>query len=60
MTRQEPKIDLSLIGKLVFGSDNPDDTLEFYQNFMSALEIPVPVQRKVYYENAVAWLGLED
>ena len=56
-TSQEPKVDLSLIGKLVFGSDNPDDTLEFYRNFMAALEIQAEVQEKVYYGNAAEWLG---
>lgn len=57
-TSQQPKIDLSLVGKLVFGSDNPDDTMEFYQSFMSALEIPEEVQERVYYANAAEWLGL--
>ena len=33
-THQEPRIDLNVIGKLMFGSDNPDDTMEFYRNFM--------------------------
>jgi predicted TIM-barrel fold metal-dependent hydrolase len=56
-TGGKPKIDLSLVGKLIFGSDNPDDTMEFYQSFMSALAIPEAVQRKVYHDNAVAWLG---
>lgn len=54
---QEPKIALDLVGKLVFGSDNPDDTMDFYRNFMAALDIPDEVQRKVYYDNAVQWLG---
>ena len=54
-----PKIGLNLIGKLVFGSDNPDDTIEFYRNFMAALEVPPEVQEKVYYGNAMQWLGLE-
>jgi len=57
-TRQEPRIDLNVIGKLIFGSDNPDDTMEFYRNFMAALEIPAEVQQKVYYDNAAEWLGL--
>ncbi|MBN1458336.1 MAG: amidohydrolase, partial [Armatimonadetes bacterium] len=60
LTEQAPKIDLTLVGKLVFGSDNPDDTMEFYQNFMSALEIPESVQQKVYYQNAAAWLGMRE
>jgi uncharacterized protein len=55
---QTPKIDLRLIGKLVFGSDNPDDTMDFYRNLMEALEIPVEAQQKVYYDNAATWLGL--
>ena len=58
-TGQQPKLDLEILGKLVFGSDNPDDTLEFYQNFMSALEIPEHVQQRIYYDNAAKWLGLE-
>ena len=57
-TRQESRIDLNVIGKLMFGSDNPDDTMEFYRNFMAALEIPTEVQQKVYYDNAAEWLGL--
>jgi hypothetical protein len=56
-TSQQPKIDLNLVGKLVFGSDNPDDTMDFYRNFMQALEIPAEVQEKVYHSNAVEWLG---
>jgi len=56
-TGQPPEIDLDLVGKLVFGSDNPDDTMEFYGNFMASLEIPAEVQEKVYYSNAVRWLG---
>ena len=59
MTSQQPKINLDLVGKLVFGSDNPDDTMEFYRNFMEALEIPEAVQERVYYGNAAKWLGLE-
>jgi len=57
-TGQDPTLDMSLIGRLVFGSDNPDDTIEFYRNFMAALEIPAEVQERVYYGNAAKWLGL--
>jgi predicted TIM-barrel fold metal-dependent hydrolase len=57
-TGQQPQVSPGLVGKLVFGSDNPDDTMDFYQNFMATLEIPAEVQQKVYYENAVEWLGL--
>ena len=57
-TSQQPKVSLDLIGKLVFGSDNPDDTMEFYRSFMAALEIPEAVQEKVYHGNATEWLGL--
>lgn len=57
-TAQPAQLDLRLIGKLVFGSDNPDDTMDFYHNFMEALAIPPEVQQKVYYENAATWLGL--
>jgi predicted TIM-barrel fold metal-dependent hydrolase len=57
-TGQRPKVSLELVGKLVFGSDNPDDTMDFYRNFMAALEIPAEVQQKVYYDNAVEWLGM--
>ena len=57
-TGQQPKIDLNLIGKLVYGSDNPDDTMDFYRNFMAALEIPLAVQEKVYYQNSAKWLGI--
>ena len=32
--------------------------MEFYQNFMSALDIPPEAQEKVYYSNAAQWLGL--
>jgi predicted TIM-barrel fold metal-dependent hydrolase len=42
----------SLTQKLVFGSDNPDDTLEFYKNFINALEIPNEIQELIYYKNA--------
>lgn len=57
-TGQTPRVDLSLVGKLVFGSDNPDDTMDFYQSFMAALAIPEAVPQKVYYDNAAKWLGL--
>ncbi len=57
-TGQAPKINQDLVGKLVFGSDNPDDTMEFYRNFMAALEIPAEVQTRIYYDNAAQWLGL--
>jgi predicted TIM-barrel fold metal-dependent hydrolase len=56
-TAQPAQIDLRLVGKLVFGSDNPDDTMEFYRNFMEALAIPAEVQQRVYYDNAATWLG---
>ena len=59
-TEQEPQVDLKLVGKLVFGSDNPDDTIEFYRNFMAALAVPPEIQQKVYYTNAAVWLGLEE
>jgi hypothetical protein len=57
-TSEPPKIDMRLVGKLVFGSDNPDDTMEFYRSFMAALAIPPEVQERVYYSNAAEWLGL--
>jgi len=50
---------MELVGKLMFGSDNPDDTMEFYRSFMEALEVPGDVQERVYYSNAAEWLGLE-
>jgi predicted TIM-barrel fold metal-dependent hydrolase len=56
-TSQPPKVDLDLVGKLVFGSDNPDDTIEFYRDFMNALAIPGAVQERVYRRNAEEWLG---
>lgn len=59
-TSQPPKVDLDLVGKLVFGSDNPDDTIEFYREFMNALATPEAVQERVYYGNAAEWLGLPD
>ena len=31
--------------------------MDFYRNFMAALEIPEEVQQRVYYGNAVQWLG---
>ncbi len=58
MTGEQPRLDLNLIGKLVFGSDNPDDTMDFYRNFMDALEVPADVQERVYHHNAAAWLAL--
>ncbi len=58
MTGEQPRLDLDLIGKLVFGSDNPDDTMDFYRNFMDALEVPADVQERVYHHNAAAWLAL--
>lgn len=58
-TDQEPKVSMELVGKLIFGSDNPDDTMEFYRSFMEALEVPGDVQERVYYGNAAEWLGLE-
>ncbi len=57
-TGQDPKVSLELVGKLVFGSDNPDDTMDFYRSFMAALDIPAGVQQQVYYDNAAEWLGL--
>jgi predicted TIM-barrel fold metal-dependent hydrolase len=57
-TGQQPTVGLDLVGQLVFGSDNPDDTMDFYRNFMAALEIPPEVQEKVYCHNAAQWLGL--
>jgi uncharacterized protein len=59
-TQQPAKVDMGLVGKLVFGSDNPDDTIEFYRSFMAALEVPETVQQRVYYDNAFAWLGLDE
>ena len=59
-TEEPARIDLDLVGKLVFGSDNPDDTLAFYRNVMAALKVPPEVQEKVYYRNAAAWLGLDE
>lgn len=56
-TGQTPTIDLEKVGKLVFGSDNPDDTMEFYRSFMEALAIPGEVQERVYRGNAERWLG---
>jgi uncharacterized protein len=55
---QTPRIDPELVGKLVFGSDNPDDTMDFYRNLLRALEIPPEIQQKIYYDNAAQWLGL--
>ncbi len=57
-TGAAPQVDMKLVGKLVFGSDNPDDTMEFYQNFMAALDVPSEIQERVYYRNAEEWLGL--
>ncbi len=59
-TDAAPKPDLDLVGKLVFGSDNPDDTMDFYRNFMSALNLPVETQERIYYHNAAEWLGLAE
>lgn len=59
-TAHTPHPDLDLIGKLVFGSDNPDDTLDFYRSFMTALEIPESVQQRIYLHNAAQWLSLEE
>jgi len=56
-TGQIPRVGLELVGKLVFGSDNPDGTLEFYRSFMGALAIPEQVQQRVYSGNAADWLG---
>jgi len=59
-TRQTPRVDMGLVGKLVFGSDNPDDTMDFYRSFMAVLQVPDAVQQRVFYDNASAWLGLAD
>ncbi|NLX04357.1 MAG: amidohydrolase family protein [Phycisphaerae bacterium] len=40
------------IRKLVFGSDNPDDTLEFYRQFMIALDVPAENRELIYHGNA--------
>ncbi|HUW85044.1 MAG TPA: hypothetical protein VMZ31_19865 [Phycisphaerae bacterium] len=49
----EEVVDHSLIGKLVFATDNPplEELLEFYVNLLNWLEVPVEIQRKVYYGN---------
>ncbi len=56
----EEVVDYSLIAKLVFATDNPplEELLEFYVNLFAWLEVPLDVQRKVYYDNAAAILGL--
>ena len=55
----EPYMDWSLAEKLVFGSDNPDDTLEFYVNLLHGLGVPRDVQDRIYYLNACEIFGLK-
>lgn len=42
--------------KLVFGSDNPDDTLPFYHNVMNVLNAPSSLREKVFFGNAESLL----
>jgi len=55
-------MDWSLARKFVFGSDNPDDTLEFYINLLDGLDVPEDVQELIYFRNAceIFGLGAED
>jgi len=54
-----PYMDWTLAKKFVFGSDNPDDTLEFYMNFMEGLGVPEDVQDLIYLGNACRIFGLD-
>jgi predicted TIM-barrel fold metal-dependent hydrolase len=53
-----PHMDWTLARKFVFGSDNPDDTLEFYINLLDGLGVPDEIQEQIYYKNACTLLGL--
>ena len=55
----EPHMDWSLAKKLMYGSDNPDDTLEFYENLLNGLQVPHDVQDKIYFLNACNMFGLD-
>jgi len=52
-------MDWSLARKFVYGSDNPDDTLEFYINLLEGLGVPDDVQELVYFRNACEIFGLD-
>jgi predicted TIM-barrel fold metal-dependent hydrolase len=58
----EEVIDYSLIAKLVFATDNPplEELLEFYVNLFAFLEVPLDVQKQVYYDNMACMLGMAD
>ena len=58
-TQQAPHMDWSLARRFTFGSDNPDDTIEFYRNWMAALDVPQDVQELIYYKNAAAIFGID-
>ena len=56
---EPPQMDWSLARRFVFGSDNPDDTLEFYENLLFGLGAPQDVQDAIYYGNACEIFGLD-
>jgi len=59
LRRIEDVVDYSLVGKLVFATDNPplEELLEFYVNFLNWLDVPPEIQERVYYGNMADILG---
>lgn len=61
----QPQLDMDIFSKLIFGSDSMagsdvyEEMIRFHQHLMRELNIPEPVQRKIYYENAANLLGLD-
>jgi hypothetical protein len=56
----EEVVDMDVVGRLVFGTDNPSlaELLEFYMNFLAMLEVPRDIQDRIYYGNAAEILGI--
>lgn len=55
----EPAIDLSIFGKLVYGTDNGDGIMAFYRRLLRELNIPEAVQQDIFYNNMARVLALE-
>jgi len=59
LRRIEDVVDYSLVGRLVFATDNPplEELLEFYVTFLNWLDVPPEIQERVYYGNMADILG---
>jgi len=50
----------NIFGKLVYGTDNDDDLLAFYQRLFDELGTPESVREKILWKNMAGLLGLDD